>query len=150
MLPDVSADRTPAQAATLGGTNAPLPRIRHALADASRVWVPEMLPVQPSQPIPALRGLPFSLVRAWGMGDNIWLVLYARNPDAGGSGRPRLRGVTDARRSTEARTAASSANRVVATANTPCAATIRAGGCRTGGGSGPAGGGAAPAPPGTA
>jgi hypothetical protein len=80
MLPDVSAGRTPAQAATLGGTNAPLPRIRHALADASRVWVPEMLPVQPSQPIPALRGLPFSLVRAWGMGDNIWLVLYARNP----------------------------------------------------------------------
>ena len=79
-LPDVSLGRTPAQAATMGGANAPLPRIRRALAAASRVWVPEMLPVEPSQPIPALRGLPFWLVRAWGVGDNIWLVLYARNP----------------------------------------------------------------------
>ena len=29
--------------------------------------------------IPALRGLPFHLVRAWGVGDNVWLILYARS-----------------------------------------------------------------------
>jgi len=76
---DVSLGQAPAQAGTIGGTNAPLPLIRRRLAGASRVWVPEILRSEPAGLIPALRGLPFHLVRAWGVGDNVWLILYARS-----------------------------------------------------------------------
>jgi mannosyltransferase len=74
---DISLGQTPAQAGTIGGTNAPLPLIRHRLAGASRVWVPEILRSEPAGLVPALRGLPFRLVRAWDVGDNVWLILYA-------------------------------------------------------------------------
>jgi mannosyltransferase len=77
-LPDVALGRTPAQSRSIGGTNAPMARIRGRLTAARRVWVPE-IPSGPAAPVPALTGLPFRLVRTWALGGNIWLALYARS-----------------------------------------------------------------------
>jgi mannosyltransferase len=77
-LPDVALGGTPARSRSIGGTNAPVARIRDRLSGARRVWVPGT-PNSPAATVPALSGLPFRLVRTWALAGNVWLALYARS-----------------------------------------------------------------------
>ncbi len=73
-LRDLSAGRSPAQAGTVSGTNAPWPVVRGRLSQAGRVWVAEANAPLPGRPL-VLRGEPVQLIHRWQVSD-IWLWLY--------------------------------------------------------------------------
>jgi len=75
-LRDLSAGRSPAQAGTISGSNAPWRVVRGRLSQVSRVWVAEADVPLPGRPL-VLRGEPFQLIHRWQVSD-IWLWLYHR------------------------------------------------------------------------
>jgi mannosyltransferase len=75
-LRDLSAGRSPAQAGTISGSNAPWRMVRGRLSQVSRVWVAEADAPLPGRPL-VLRGEPFQLIHRWQVSD-IWLWLYDR------------------------------------------------------------------------
>jgi len=74
-LRDVGLGQTPLRSATLLGTRAPTPVIRHRLATAHRLWVIETGNERGN--VPLLSGLGFRLTHRWTV-SGIWLVLYTR------------------------------------------------------------------------
>jgi mannosyltransferase len=87
-LRDLSAGRSPAQAGTISGTDAPWRVVRGRLSRVSRVWVAEADTPLPGRPL-VLRGEPFQLIHRWQVSD-IWLWLYGRQhgPQHGREHRP--------------------------------------------------------------
>ena len=75
-LRDLTAGRSPAQAGTISGSNAPWRVVRGRLSQVSRVWVAEADAPLPGRPL-VLRGEPFQLIHRWQVSD-IWLWLYHR------------------------------------------------------------------------
>ena len=75
-LRDLTAGRSPAQAGTISGSNAPWRVVRGRLSQVSRVWVAEADTPLPGRPL-VLRGEPFQLIHRWQVSD-IWLWLYHR------------------------------------------------------------------------
>lgn len=75
-LRNLTAGRSPAQAGTISGSNAPLGVVRARLSRVSRVWVAEADVPLPGRPL--LRGAPFQLIHRWQVSD-IWLWLYLRD-----------------------------------------------------------------------
>jgi mannosyltransferase len=73
-LRDLTAGRSPAQAGTISGSNAPWRLVRGRLSQVSRVWVAEADAPLPGRPL-VLRGEPFQLIHRWQVSD-IWLWLY--------------------------------------------------------------------------
>jgi mannosyltransferase len=77
-LRDLMVAQSPVASSTTSGTDATPSVIRGRLAHVSRVWVAEADKPLPGPPA-LLQGLPFHLVRKWGVSD-IWLWLYVRRP----------------------------------------------------------------------
>jgi len=77
-LRDLMVAQSPIASSTTSGTDATPSVIRGRLAHVSRVWVAEADKPLPGRP-DLLQGLPFHLVRKWGVSD-IWLWLYVRRP----------------------------------------------------------------------
>jgi mannosyltransferase len=75
-LRDLTAGRSPVQAGTISGSNAPSRVVRGRLSQVSRVWVAEANAPLPGRPL-VLRGEPFQLIHRWQVSD-IWLWLYHR------------------------------------------------------------------------
>ena len=75
-LQDLMVGASPIASRTTSGTHAAPSVIRGRLAHVSRVWVAEADKQWPGRPA-LLQGLPFRLVRKWGVSD-IWLWLYVR------------------------------------------------------------------------
>ena len=75
-LRDLTAGRSPAQAGTISGSNAPWRVVRGRLSQVSRVWVAEADTPLAGRPL-VLRGEPFQLIHRWQVSD-IWLWLYHR------------------------------------------------------------------------
>ena len=75
-LRDLMVGASPIASQTTSGTDAAPSVIRGRLAHVSRVWVAEADKPWPGRPA-LLQGLPFHLVRKWGVSD-IWLWLYVR------------------------------------------------------------------------
>ncbi|HEY9241891.1 MAG TPA: hypothetical protein VIP48_07905 [Streptosporangiaceae bacterium] len=80
-LRNLTAGRSPAQAGTISGSNAPLGVVRARLSRVSRVWVAEADAPLPGRPL-LLRGAPFQLIHRWQVSD-IWLWLYLRDHGLG-------------------------------------------------------------------
>jgi hypothetical protein len=74
-LHDVTLAQTPTQSATLLGTPAPAPLIRHRLTTVRRLWVIETGNERGT--VPLLNGLGFQVSHRWTV-SGIWLVLYTR------------------------------------------------------------------------
>ena len=74
-LREVTLAQTPTQSATLLGTPASTPLIRHRLTTATRLWVIETGNERGN--VPVLNGLGFRISHRWTV-SGIWLVLYTR------------------------------------------------------------------------
>jgi mannosyltransferase len=74
-LRDLTLGQTPTQSATLLGTPAPTPVVRHRLATVHRLWVVETGDERGN--VPVLNGLGFQVSHRWTV-SGIWLVLYTR------------------------------------------------------------------------